>query len=96
MFDFFRIEGHTEAPTQRDSEFVSKQGVMKKLTAALQVTDVAETRLQQAKDAMEANKSMMDKIDSGTSFLKLFVGIGSTVAEVCFCPRDSCVLSDFF
>ena len=81
--NLFRIEGHTEAPTQRDSEFVSKQGVMKQLTATFQVTDVADTRLQQATAALTTKKGMMDMIDSGTRFLKLFVGIGSSVAEVC-------------
>ena len=48
----------------------------------MQLAEVADARLQKAMDSVKAKQSMMEKIDCGARFLKLFMTIGSTAAEV--------------
>ena len=50
-----------------------------------QATDVAERHYEAAKNALDAQASTMDRIDSVTTRLKLVMKIGTSVAQVrCF------------
>ena len=57
---------------------------MRLMRSALQASEVAEARLQQAVASMAHKKNMMEKIDFGTAQLKLFVNVGYSIAEVSF------------
>ena len=57
---------------------------MRLMSGASQASEVAEARLQQAVTSMAHKKNMMEKIDLGTTQLKLLVNIGYSIAEVSF------------